>query len=1237
MKKTNRWNRGENMRILEVRFKNLNSLVGEWTIDFNHPAYTADGIFAITGPTGAGKTTILDAICLALYGRTPRLERVNKNDNEIIARHTGECFAEVCFETRTGRFRSHWSQHRARKKPGGELQNPRHEIINEDTGEILESKIRDVALTIENVTGMDFGRFTRSMLLAQGGFAAFLQALPDERAPILEQITGTEIYSQISIKVHQRRAEERKVLEALEAERAGIHLLNPEEENELNNDLQEKLNQVSELGTRVSSINYALTWLEGIDALQREIAILEKEWQGFQERQQQFSPALNRLNRAYKALAGEGDYQRVSALREQQRQEITVMEDAKQELPGREAEVHKMVALCKTMLEKAEQARTGQKSEAEKVRIVREMDLRLFDQQRLMEKAQVSKTETRKQCNECRAGLELIEKELQKSDGTKLEIENYLEQHAADAGLVENLAAISQLFAALQEKDISHRHGCRELAAAAEEMKSYHTSCQELAASYESLANTVNTAEQEYQQIAARLKILLNGRDLNVWREELEALQQRNIILQQCQASMGLISLTQNNLSKLHEQLKLLNQEKIKATGDIESYTEKTDFWEREIGHLNKELALLNRIYNLEEERQRLRDGEACPLCGATQHPFATGNIPALKDSELALMQAQEKLNEVRNILLQLQLKEIKLDKDMEQTCREINDKQGMLETETKRFQEVTASLKVLGSVSETYDQVEGELELTGKKIEDYKKVIVEVEQQGIIERNSYKALDEVRRAHLEMDKSLQHALFRQETAEREHARLLVASNTREEELLRLQQQVLQAVNSFGINELPRQDLNTVLDNLKQRRKKWQEAQLNKVAEEKNIADLKVEWGRQEERLARLNEEMQNWTQDYEQLLKDYNTLKLQRLELYEDKNPDIEENRWLEVVEQAEKNLEDARQERNRAEQEQSNLQVRIASLSDSIQKRARELMGQEEDLKIRLIRAGFVDEADYQSAALGEEERELLEKEAELLRREENELSARREDRISRLKAEREKMLTDEPYDKLKEDLDSTIRTQSNLQQDIYAIKYSLIENEKRQTEQQEKLKIIAAQKKECERWELLHELIGSADGKKYRNFAQGLTFEILVNHANRQLQKMSERYLLIRDQAQPLELNVIDNYQGGEIRSTKNLSGGESFIVSLALALGLSQMASRNVNIDSLFLDEGFGSLDEEVLDSALETLAGLQQEGKMIGIISHVPALKERISTQIEVIPKNGGYSRLQGPGCMEIKN
>ena len=226
----------------------------------------------------------------------------------------------------------------------------------------------------------------------------------------------------------------------------------------------------------------------------------------------------------------------------------------------------------------------------------------------------------------------------------------------------------------------------------------------------------------------------------------------------------------------------------------------------------------------------------------------------------------------------------------------------------------------------------------------------------------------------------------------------------------------------------------------------------------------------------------------------------------------------------------------------------------------------------------------------------------------------------------------MTDDPLEVLElrsREYDESLK---NLREEISGLRHRLNDNAAAVVRMKGKKTEMEAQGRECLRWDKLHDLIGSADGKKYRNFAQGLTFDMMIGHANRQLQKMSDRYLLIRDNDQPLELNVVDSYQGGEIRSTKNLSGGESFIVSLALALGLSHMASRNVRVDSLFLDEGFGTLDEESLDTALETLASLQQDGKLIGVISHVPALKERISARIEVAPRTGGRSLIKGPGC-----
>jgi DNA repair protein SbcC/Rad50 len=173
------------------------------------------------------------------------------------------------------------------------------------------------------------------------------------------------------------------------------------------------------------------------------------------------------------------------------------------------------------------------------------------------------------------------------------------------------------------------------------------------------------------------------------------------------------------------------------------------------------------------------------------------------------------------------------------------------------------------------------------------------------------------------------------------------------------------------------------------------------------------------------------------------------------------------------------------------------------------------------------------------------------------------------------------------------------------------------------------LAEQKKKSYKWKLLNDYIGDSKGDTFSNFAQGLTLVRLVGLANKQLNNLSDRYLLDKPNEQKdAELMILDAYMGNERRSVKTLSGGETFLVSLSMALALSDLASKNVRIESLFIDEGFGTLDPETLDIALSTLEKIQAKGeKSIGIISHVDAIKERISTQIQLEKNNRGHSKI----------
>jgi exonuclease SbcC len=290
------------------------------------------------------------------------------------------------------------------------------------------------------------------------------------------------------------------------------------------------------------------------------------------------------------------------------------------------------------------------------------------------------------------------------------------------------------------------------------------------------------------------------------------------------------------------------------------------------------------------------------------------------------------------------------------------------------------------------------------------------------------------------------------------------------------------------------------------------------------------------------------------------------------------------------------------------------------------------EAELLDKLQLAGFVDLPDYCGALLAPEVLAALGQRKEALEKERAVLAARKAEQTVALEREEELHRGQKGQAELLEEEAGHNLQLAIVQQQIGADRERLAANSLRKQQSEEQRQAVVAQKKEQVRWDLLHQLIGSADGKKFRVFAQGLTFDVMISHANRQLRKMNDRYILLRDPKEPLALQVIDNYQAGEVRSTRNLSGGESFLVSLALSLGLSAMASHNVRVDSLFLDEGFGTLDEEALETALQTLAELQHDGKLIGIISHVPLLKERIDVRIQVVPGTDGCSRLVGPGC-----
>ena len=1081
------------MRILQLRFQNLNSLVGEWEIDLQDPAFSSDGIFAITGPTGAGKSTILDALCLALYGRTPRLNKLTKSANEIMSRHTGECFAEVLFETQSGRFRCHWSQHRSRKKPDGELQAPKHEISHAESGAVLESKLKGVADQIEAVTGMDFERFTRSMLLAQGGFAVFLQAAPDQRAPILEQITGTDIYSKISVRVHERRREEQEALKLLQAETAGMRVLDAEQEQELEATLAAREAEEQKLALKASETAAAVAWLRRIAELQREITGLAEQEKQLQIDIDAFGPEHARLERAERAAALDGVYASLSAARRSQADDTAALKDEEAALPRLAADAAAQAVALKEAEAQTAQAKEQLATAAPRLRALRALDQKLESQRTTIAELEASCAQDTAKRDEAAQAKEAQQSARAAAEAELEELRRYLREHAADEQLSASLTGIEEQLRGLTaaQEAIVQREGAEQAAAAQLEQAS--GALEERQQQSERIGQELEASAVQLQQEHTALANLLGDKLLREYRTEKE---------------------------------KLL-----------------------------REQALLARIAQLEDFRHLLEDGKPCPLCGATEHPAAHNSQPAPDELEQAIEQLSALITQAEE-----QEAAIKKAEEAERSAQaQLSEAE---KAQTAATHEVKLTEHRLGELRENLGQLRAEL------------------------------------------------------------------GTREES-------ALAKLAPLGIAAVPQDGGGALLESLRTRLEAWQSHVSRSAEIEKRVAQIDFDILRLDTVIASHSETLAEHSRKLEAAQAERAAGTQERQASYGDIAPDAEEERLNRTVNSAEGAERQARELHHERQQTLKAAQTRIESLTQRIHTRTAELTTLEAEFTTALAEACFANEAAFAAAALPTEQRNALKARARELDERRAELSTRRNDRETRLAAEQAAQLTTEQLSELEPRQAEYEAELTALREAVAGLKHSLRENADAKTRIQEKQQQIESQQKECLRWDTLHELIGSADGKKYRNFAQGLTFEMMIAQANRQLQKLSDRYLLIRDDTEALELNVVDNYQAGEVRSTKNLSGGESFIVSLALALGLSQMAGTKVRVDSLFLDEGFGTLDEEALDTALETLAGLQQDGKMIGIISHVAALKERISTQIQVTPHSGGRSRLSGPGCKRV--
>lgn len=1218
------------MKILTLRLKNLNSLKGEWKIDFTQTPFSENGLFAITGPTGAGKTTLLDSICLALYHQTPRLGPISANSNEIMSRGTAECLAEVEFEVKGAAYRAFWSMRRARAKPDGNLQPATTELAEVSSGKVLATQIRHKAEEVERLTGLDFARFTKSMMLSQGDFAAFLNAQEGERAELLEELTGTEIYGEISKRVHEHHAAAKQTLRELEAKADGFQLLTPEQKQALESEQTKLVESQQNLATQIQQWQTHLQWWQQLSAAQNKQVQVKEDAEKAQQsianatddiEKLAMSEPSERLRAPWMLLSKtSSDLEKLQAQINDKQQAKEVQKVLLQQAVDALSQAEQQLQNCK------QEAQAQETLISEKVQPldsdINALASKQADKQRELAKQQQQVDELTHQVTQLKQALESLNQQKQSTLA-------YLQAHKSDASLGEHLGTWE-----LQVQQIE-----KEALAADELTKELDSLQQQISALNQEQAKQQNCQQALSEDLTQQRQLLdekkqcyqqqLEAGDEQTLEANLEANRSMWPDYHSAKSTQADYLQTQADNKRYEGELVALNDKTASLTQSRAKLVEQYKAQQQTFEDLSR---LVSQEEQLAHFRAQLEEGEECPLCGATEHPKQQDlavDMPATiqrrdaaeakcKQLEAEGKQVREELDICRRQGTELQQKGHETQQKLQalengwqdvshrlNTTILVTDGKGLEalgETLTKQTEEISNKLKLLRQLDKECQKAQQELDSTTR---EHDKAAAE------------------HKLSVQKVQSLQEHQQKLNNQHKAQTQSIETSRT----------SLLAAIKGLGF-EPHEQDLANWLESKKADELGYQENTLALQQCEQQISVNDIELKTLDKQFQALSQQQTLAQIELDNLAKQLANLRVQRLEIFGDKSVIDARQQLSEKVQQAEQLHQQRAQTHRQAEQAHTEISSSLELQLSNQKAQQQELQGQEVNWQQLLAESPFETAAEFEQALLPEQERARL---AELKRQLEQEKSRTQtlltevNNQLAELQqAENAADWEKSPAQAVSETLQELQREKENLLGRKGQIEQQLQIEQNERARQQDLIKQIELQRLDYDDLSYLHSLIGSANGDKFRKFAQGLTLDNLVYLANKQLDRLHGRYLLKRKDTEGLTLGVLDTWQGEIERDTKTLSGGESFLVSLALALALSDLVSHKTSIDSLFLDEGFGTLDSETLDIALDALDNLNASGKMIGVISHIEAMKERIPTQIKVTKKSGlGLSELEG--------
>ena len=1238
------------MKILAIRGKNLASLARLFEIEFTSEPLASTGIFAITGPTGAGKSTLLDALCLALYDDMPRLPREGtrqqlpdvsgetiapRDPRTILRRGAGEGFAEVDFVGNDGvRYRAHWSVRRARSKAEGRLQASEMSLLSLDHQQIIASSRKtEVLEAIVARIGLSFEQFTRGVLLAQNEFASFLKAPDDKRAELLQTLTGTDLFAELSRRAYQQAKGAEQNLGQLRTRLANLAILSTEERQQQELASSQAQRQVQTLETERLQLEQQLQWY-------RQAAQLE---QAYQQANTSLAKALEEEQAANERRQFLAKLEAVQALnglvthRQRLQQDLTTSAAQLQIAQQHHATTEQHQQLAQTQLLAVQTQLTAKQQEyaalQPKLLQARQLDTliqavlprhaaALTQQQTAQQELHVLQTAAKQHT----AKLTQVQQQ-------QTTLKAWQREHSAWQGLAEHWPHWQGLLQQAQASWQQQTEAESKLKAVAAELVQLETHLAQAKLAWQQQQQALMAATAQAQQ-AQQQATHYDLEDLAKQRQQLEADLRQLQAAQQAGLAVQTSSQALADGQLAFQQAQLQQQQSAQLCQQLQAQLLVVE-GESERAEHTWRLAAAACADQAAHWRAQLTAGDACPVCGALEHPYAQ-QAPAL-DALLVHLQ--------QDYLQQREAAKVLTGRVNAEQAHWRHYQQQSLSLEQSLTQ-ATAAKNAALAAWQTYAQ----LGLVGEG-----ETTTELEQRLAIQQQALAAIhpteQAARRAYQQYELAQQAQRQAQQLASAAQDRYLTL-----ETKLKLQQTQQHYLQQGQVELTTR--LQAYLKQLDSAfvDPSWQVAwQVSAPQFIERCADQVRSWQAQQQAEHQLNQEqtelvaaqtafdfkiqqaqagLNHRQQELAELAAELALQQQQRQSLFAESLIELEE-RWQRELAQLAQQVTALQTQAEQAD----HAQIRAAANLGQLQTQVEQLKDQQ-----RLSQQSLATElASLRQHGFSLEEAELtalLRYQPVWLQRERQALQAlhvagrQAQAILDERQAQRTQHEQSRPEAASLETVQAAYASQLlNLQAAQLAAQELLLSlrEDQQQREYAEGLQAELAQLTSQARiWGQLNELIGSANGNKFRDIAQQYSLDVLLSYANRHLADLSRRYSLRRVQ-RSLALLVLDQDMGGEIRSVHSLSGGESCLVYLALALGLASLSSQRVKVESLFIDEGFGSLDTDSLRIAMDALDQLQAQGRKVGVISHVQEMTERLGVQIQVRRLSGGQSHIRVSG------